>query len=168
MRAHLSNRRISAWQWTLAIALGIASTPRPAAAAGNDSEITDSMNRAAAVVGIGLLGADLAFTAVDVVLMKRGQRLSTGWSIVEIALAAPIAVIATGYSFQARPRELPITIPVALWTAALTTHGIISLAKGGGDPNRQAAVRGSSWAFTPSIGEWAGHQFGGLTAVGRF
>jgi hypothetical protein len=152
----------------MASALSLVVMATDAGAAGGDTDLTDSLNTAAAIAGVGLIAAGVGFTAVDVVLMGRGQCLPTGWSIVEIALAAPIAVIATGYSFQARTNELPITIPLALWTAALTTHGIISLANGDGDPGGKIAQRRSSWALTPTTGELAGHQFGGLTAVGTF
>lgn len=48
-------------------------------------------------------------------------------AFVEIVCAAPIAVGATIYSFQAREQELFFTIPIALWTGLLTAHGITSL-----------------------------------------
>ena len=92
-----------------------------------EEEITDDLNTAAAVVGVGVLAADVGFTIADVVLATRNQRLSPSWSVVEIVCAAPIAIGATIYSFQARKEELLFTIPIAGWTAALAGHGIVSL-----------------------------------------
>jgi hypothetical protein len=152
--------------WTVAASIAAAATP--AAATGGDSDLTDGLNTAGATVGICLVAADVAFTVADIVLLNRGERLSTGWSIAELVASAPIAVLATGYSFQARPTELLLTIPIAVWTTALTIHGIYSLAKGGAGPRGEPASRGSSWALAPSVGESAGHQFGALTAFGRF
>ena len=89
--------------------------------------ITEDLNTAAAVLGIGVVAADVGFTVADAILAARKQRLSPGWSVVEIVCAAPIAVGATVYSFQARDEELFYTIPIALWTGLLTAHGITSL-----------------------------------------
>ena len=109
------------------VALLLALTVAPSRAAAQEA-ITEDLNTAAAVVGIGVVGADVGFTVADAILAARKQRLSPGWSVVEIVCAALIAVGATVYSFQARDNELFYTIPIALWTGLLTAHGITSLA----------------------------------------
>jgi len=91
--------------------------------------ITDDLNTAAAVLGVAVVTADVGFTVADTILAVRNEHLPARWAVVEIVCAAPIAVAATIYSFQARDEELWLTIPIAVWSAALTTHGIVSLSR---------------------------------------
>ena len=110
-------------------------------------EITDDLNTAAAVIGIGALTADVGFTIADIVLAARTERLSSGWSVAEIVCAAPISIAAIVYSFQARPRELSYTIPIAVWTGVLGAHGIGALVA-----ERQGRSLSLGWAPTYAMG----------------
>lgn len=128
----------------------------PSAARGQEP-ITEKLNTAAAVVGIGALTADVGFTLADIILAARKQRLSPRWSVVEIVCAVPISMAAIAYSFQARPEELLLTIPIAVWTGGLGAHGIGSLWA-----ERRGRSLSLDWAPTYAMG----HP--GMVLGGRF
>ena len=127
----------------VAVALGIAlAAPRVAKACGGRGGGGGYPNLKGLEVGltVGIVAVavtDVALTVADTAGMVTGQRASPGYAVFEVVVAAPqlmlgIAGLSGGYSGAAGG--------YTLWMAALTFHGIWTLATARGD-SPAAAVR---------------------------
>jgi hypothetical protein len=130
------------------------------------------------LIGAGALGAaygDVAFTVGDTVLAAQGRRPPAAYGVLETLVAAPQAAL-FGYwtydmirSGDGDTARLPLAL--TLWTAALTAHGIYTIARANPDrkidePPRHASV---DWRVAPAmVSAGASRASPGAVIFGRF
>ena len=74
------------------------------------------------LVGVGAIFVDASKTAYDIGMLQGGQRASRRCGIFETAFALPQTLIFAGLARSSSDDNKPLHL--AVWTAALTTHGI--------------------------------------------
>ena len=112
------------------------------------------------LIGVGALGAaygDIAFTIGDTVLAAQGRRPPAAYGVLEALVAAPQAGLFAYWAYNtSRAQGGDATFPVVLtlWTAALTAHGIYTIARANpetkvvDEPPRHASV---DWRVAPAM-----------------
>ena len=77
------------------------------------------------LLGVGAIFVDARMTAYDIGMLQGGQRTSRRHGIFETAFALPQTLIFAGLARSSSDDNKPLHL--AVWTAALTTHGILAI-----------------------------------------
>jgi len=109
----------------IAVAALVGLAPRAAKACGSGASVLAVIIAAA----VPVVAADVTFTGYDLGTAALDERASNGWATAEIGVAAPQFILGGMAVANSRSNDaLIVSGFYTLWMAALTGHGVVTLA----------------------------------------